>query len=168
MKTSDKILTFTALFISCLALTVSIVQTRIMQKQSHAAVWPRLGSGASWGEDYFDFAVTNQGVGPAIVNDIEFQFRDSTFSYISGMVNHIMRLEKEETGQKVQMSYGYSDITEGRVIKAAETIEVYKANDSTSVNLAKKYFQDIDVKIDYCSIYEKCWSMKRDDIKEIK
>ena len=80
MKTSEKILTFTAIFISILALVVSILQTRIMQKQSKAAVWPSLSNGQGLGPDYYRYSISNDGVGPAIVKDFVFTYKDTSFT----------------------------------------------------------------------------------------
>ena len=169
MKTSDKIMTFVAIFISCLALVVSIVQTRILQKQSHAAVWPRIGVLHSYGPEHYKVAVVNQGVGPAIISAIEYQYEDTTLTRLVGLVKHILRedTKKQNLKESPSIKLGYAEILKGRVIKPSESIEIYEAKDSLTVRLASEYFDNMDIKIDYCSIYETCWSFKDDEILEL-
>lgn len=164
MKTSDKILTFSAIFISCLALVVSIMQTRIMQKQSHAAVWPRLDTGYGYGSDYFKTMVRNQGVGPAIVTEIEYSYKDSSFQNIENLVTYFIEVESKNTQETVQINYSYSNIAKGQVIGASEVIEIFKTTDSTSVAIIKKYLSETNISLDYCSIYETCWRMQHEEI----
>jgi len=167
MKTSDKILTFVAVFISCLALTVSIVQTRIMQKQSHASVWPRLSNGQGFGPDYFNYTVNNDGVGPAIIKDIYFTYKDTSFYLFHDLMRYFGELETQELGSRPKLSFSYSNIFIGGVIKPGEQVEVYDSLDSLSTVLGKKYLLKTDIKVDYCSIYDQCWTMENDDVREL-
>jgi len=168
MKTSDKILTFVAIFISCLALAVSIIQTRILQKQSQAAVWPRLDVLDSFGGDYYNLAVVNQGVGPAIISNVEYLFQDTTFYSILELAQYIgVEDGKKNNKKSVHVNIGYSEINEGRVIKPSESIDIYIAKDSNTVRLAHEYFDDLDIRLDYCSIYEHCWRYEQDEVTEL-
>ncbi len=91
MNTSEKVLTFAAIFISCLALAVSIIQTRIMQKQSHSSVWPRLDQGTGAGPDYYNYSLRNVGVGPAIVKDFKYIYKDTSFQTINTMMEDLKK-----------------------------------------------------------------------------
>jgi hypothetical protein len=163
MKNSDKILTFAAMFISCLALTVSIVQTRILQKQSQAAVWPRIDIWDSYGGDYYILEVVNQGVGPAIIKNIEYAFRDTVLYSVVDLIKYIGKQDRiSRNGDDISINFGYSEIMKGRVIKPSEAIEIYNAKDSIGVRLGFEYFEELDIKIEYCSIYEHCWKFEDD------
>lgn len=167
MKTSDKIVAFVAIFISCLALAVSIVQTRLIQKQSHAAVWPRLTNGQGFGPDYFEYSISNEGVGPAIISDIEYTYLDSSFYYIHDLIKYFGTLEARSLGSNFSLDFSYSNIYEGSVLGAGDEIDVYSTKDSSCVQLALKYLTKTDIRVDYCSIYDKCWSMKNDNTVEL-
>ncbi len=52
MNTSEKTGTLAAIFWSCSAWVVFMVQTAILQKQAHAAGWSRLSKGQGRGQDY--------------------------------------------------------------------------------------------------------------------
>lgn len=168
MKTSDKILTFAAIFISCLALIVSIFQTRILQKQSDAAVWPRLTCGAGYGPDYYKYMVRNQGVGPAVVSSIQYNYKDTTFNLVHELMNYFAELESAEIDGPVRLNYGYGNIYIGDVIGVGDEREVYTAKDSTSVGLGYKYFNETQILIDYCSINENCWRLKDLETSELE
>ena len=166
MKTSDKILTFTALFISCLALVVSIVQTRILQKQSQAAVWPRIDLLDSTSSEHFELYVSNQGVGPAIIDYIEYAYKDTIFNSLPETVAYLARLKAENdkrTDESIPLNFTFAEIIKGRVIKPSESIKIYNALDSFTISLGWNYLYDLKVRIDYCSIYEDCWSMQEEE-----
>ena len=161
MKTSDKILTFSALFISCLALVVSVIQTRILQKQSQASVWPRVDLIDSSGPKHFDLYVSNQGVGPAIVSYIEYNYKDSIFNSLPELVTHLATLKaKNDNLDSIPLKFTFAEIESGRVIKPEESIKIYNALDSFTIYLGWDYLYDVNFRIDYCSIYEDCWSMQ--------
>jgi len=174
MKTSDKILTFTALFISCLALVVSIVQTNILQKQSQAAVWPKLSSsrGVSIAtDDFFILSISNDGVGPAIIKDIEYSYQDTSFYKVNELFDYFRLLEAIEIGSnKIPTNINFGNVIKGQVIrpfKEGKSNEVFVANDSSTVRISKKYFADTKLRIDYCSIYDQCWRMQGDETIEL-
>ncbi len=168
MKTSDKILTFVALFISCLALVVSIVQTRILQKQSQAAVWPRIDILNSYSKEHYKIFVANQGVGPAIIKHIEYAYEDTLTHRIVDLIKYIARNdESKNESSKLSFNLGYAEILKGRVLKPSESLEIFNAKDSVSLRLAHKYLEKVDIKIDYCSIYDNCWRLKDDNILEL-
>lgn len=170
MKTSDKIITFSALFISCLALFVSIVQTRILQKQSQAAVWPRVDLLDSSSNEHFELYVTNQGVGPAIVSDIEYIYKDTSFNSLPKLVTHVGILKARADklkGDHLKLDYTFAEIVEGRVIKPGESIKIYNARDSFTIKLGWEYLYDVKFRLDYCSIYDDCWRMQDNEYIEL-
>ena len=168
MNTSEKIWTAVAIFISCLALAVSIVQTNIMQKQSHAAVWPRLANGQGFGPDYFNYTVQNEGVGPALISKIQFSYKDTSFEKIHELIEYLAVIESKETNKSMDLNFSYSTIYVGEVIGASEIKEVFTANDSLSVHLGKKYLLETNILVEYCSIYDRCWQMRNDTITALK
>ena len=169
MSTTERIVTFVALFISCLALTVSIVQTRIMQKQSHAAVWPRMDILDSSGAEHFELYVANQGVGPAIISDLEYKYKDTSFYVFSELFVHLARLKAKKDNRTEDLPFGftYAEIVKGRVFKPFESIKIYTARDSFFIQLGHEYLDDVKFRFDYCSIYEKCWRMQDDEFIEL-
>ena len=174
MSTTERIVTFVALFISCLALVVSIVQTNILQKQSQAAVWPRLSNGQGYSvstNDFYIYTINNDGVGPAIVKDIEYTYKDTSFEKMNDLFHYFRKLEAQEIGSNiVPTNFNFGNVYKGEVLRPyleGKSNQVFVANDSTTVRIAKKYFSDTDIKLDYCSIYGQCWRMQNDEIIEL-
>lgn len=170
MSTSDKILTYTAVFISCLALVVSIVQTRILQRQSKASVWPRLELLDSSGPEHFRLFLENHGVGPAIVTDVVYGFQDTTFTTIYELFDYVAYTDaraNQISPDSLGLKFTFSGIYEGRVLTPNESIEIFEAMDPAAVRLANAYFYEVDFRIDYCSIYEECWRLTGDSVEEL-
>lgn len=163
MTTSEKALTFLAIFISCLALVVSIVQTNILQKQSKAAVWPRINVGQSVGPDRYESFVSNNGVGPAIVSSIKYTYKDTSFQEVNKMIHYFGELESIESGNSIALNFTYSMISKDQVFKPTEKLKDFEARDSISVLIGKKYFSKSKVEIEYCSIYDSCWLLNGDE-----
>ena len=167
MKTSDKILTFSAIFISVLALVVSIFQTRIMQKQSKAAVWPSLSNGQSYGPAHYIYTVNNDGVGPALIKKVTFNYKGTKFKRTNKLIDYLAELETKETKQSMRLNYEYANIHEGRVLRPEQEVKVFNAQDSIGVYLGFKYLNETEIFIEYCSIYDECWLMHNDTIKAL-
>jgi len=114
MKTSEKILTFSAIFISCL----------------------------------------------------EYNYKDTIFNSLPKLVTHLARLKAindKRTNEPIAVNFTFAEIIKGRVIKPAESIKIYTALDSFTISLGWDYLYDVKTRIDYCSIYEDCWSMQEEE-----
>ncbi len=163
MSFSEKIVTGAALFISCLALFVSIMQTKIMQDQKSASVWPYVQIGTSFSNKKFSFDVDNEGIGPAKIIDMEYAIGDKKFDFIHNMTDYI---EKKEG---VKMNYAYSNLGGGnQVLIPGESRQVLnlKIDSDTIQNIIEKYLYNVAIRIEYCSIYNECWVNKNGLIKE--
>ena len=67
------------------------------------------------------------------------------------------------------MDIAYINIeSEGYVIKAGEGIEIFAINEVPGIAaICTKYMRDLIIKIEYCSIYGKCWINEENEISEI-
>ena len=150
----------TALGISGLALAVGAYQTRLMQTQARASVWPYVVIGfnyADFGERQgFDLHVQNNGVGPAVVQ--------STVVRLDGKpVKHwddvIAALKKGHEGESAQASLSG---LHGIVIPPSTNRDTdVSAIRTTDAALGKVLYGAIDrlgIDICYCSIYDDCWT----------
>ena len=108
-----------------------------------------------------------KGVGPAIISNVEYRYKDTLFHNMNELVQYFGKLEALEKGGTIKLNYEYAALYHGAVIGAGENIDSYIANDSLSVIIGKKYLLETDVKVDYCSVYEDCWSMQNDVVIEL-
>jgi hypothetical protein len=57
-----------AVLVSLTTLAMLIAQTRLMQTQTRASVWPHVSIGFSISKTGFAWVVSNNGVGPAVTH----------------------------------------------------------------------------------------------------
>lgn len=79
--TSDKIVAFSAIFISLSTLYIFIRQTNIMEAQNHLSVMPYLMMETSDNGEMKTFAIDleNYGVGPAIIESSILHYKEKTY-----------------------------------------------------------------------------------------
>ncbi len=124
MKTSDKILSIAAIFISICTLFVFLYQTNLIRKQQYKSVYPYLAfQHYGTNTENYKFILENKGIGPAIIKSIEVKTTNGElFKDINPYLNS--RLQKTDT-----ISFYHTDLSEGMLISANEKIELIKLND---------------------------------------
>ncbi len=154
MSTTEKIITAAAIFVSLLALFVSIQQTIIMSDQRSASVWPYVQLTTSFGPNRFAVGLDNDGIGPAKIVEMHFEYQDSIFATVDHLINYV---RKEEN---LSFPYEYSNLEDGRqVLLPGESHMIFKLeHDSTRfVRRMQELSQEVSLHIRYCSIYDECW-----------
>lgn len=170
MKNSDRILAISAIFVSACALAVSIYQTRILSMEKDAAVWPYLRVGTSWTDEQFILSVSNDGIGPAIIQDVTYTLGDTTFHMIHQVARHL--IEQDTILKNNVDDISYSNIeSEGTAMRAGESTNILQIS-KVSNEVIKRiqnymYTEKIKIKIDYCSIYNKCWRNQDNEMLEL-
>ncbi|HEX6831907.1 MAG TPA: hypothetical protein VF132_00120 [Rudaea sp.] len=148
-----------ALAVSFLALAVGAYQTRIMQNQARASVWPSLaidfgyfGSGEKAG---FTWDIDNNGVGPARIEWVTLSLDGQPMRNWSD-VYAALQVE----GLENATLYGIS----GKVLppntNRETTITAIRITDPAT---ARRFFDARDrfaMAICYCSVYDECWVAK--------
>ena len=84
------------------------------------------------------------------------------------LIHHFSRLEGKELDKTIELNFTYYNVVEGMVLSAEQRTEVMKTEDSITVALCKKYLLETDIHLDYCSVYNSCWSLKNDVTEELK
>lgn len=155
MKTSEKILIISTVFLSLLALFVSIRQTSIMADMKQAAVWPYVQVGTSFQTNKLVIDVDNDGVGPAKIKEMYYTYNDSTFNYIQNLVWHIAKSERIKISE-----LSYSNLEGGiRVLKAGQNQQILRLDGSHSaIDSMWGILPKISIHITFCSIYDECWT----------
>ena len=148
-----------ALGISALALGVGVYQTRLMQTQARASVWPYVTSGfhySAHGESQgFELHLENNGVGPAIVQSTVIRLDGQAVKHWDDVIATLMASHKGESADA-----GLSGL-HGIVIPPSTNRETDIAAIRTSdAALAEALYNArgrLSVDICYCSIYDDCW-----------
>lgn len=99
-----------AVLLSCAALVVSVFQARILREQQRASVWPRLQVGANHLDDDFHVVLTNAGVGPAIVREVEFAVHGRAYPSAWAMLNGEVGQDTLDAAPKYFASLGPGDV----------------------------------------------------------
>lgn len=140
-----------AIFISIATLFVYIYQARIMVKQQHASVWPRIEWVRSNVNGTF-VEVVNKGIGPAIIKNSTFKLDGKEYSTVDKMLNELL-------GQPQNFDAITSFIS-GRVMSPGESFKPFVVLDSVNAHKLDSVLSNrqFELEICYCSIYDDCWT----------
>jgi hypothetical protein len=145
-----------ALVVSVFALALGGYQTRLMQSQARASVWPYLSIGSTYSsntdKDGFIWSVNNNGVGPAKVGAV-------TVTLDGKPLQHWDEAMKQ-LGIVGLPSSATSSLS-GEVIppntNRETTIQPIKINEREAAKIFKTAEGRFRMDICYCSVYDECW-----------
>lgn len=161
--TTDKIMSTSALFISVISLIALLYQSylareenRMIQKQQSASVLPHLHQWYSDNGNNFKLIVGNKGVGPAFIKNVEIVLDSSqTFHNTNDLFDEIFRTTKGLD----TIPYVFSNLLNGFVLTANETINLIEINQENNINRFKQGLstRTILFKITYEDVYGTQW-----------
>jgi hypothetical protein len=146
-----------ALAISAFALAIGAYQTRLMQTQARASVWPYVVIGYSYSDGGdrpgFDLHVENNGVGPAIVRSVQVRLDDKPVQHWTDVLGALV-------GRGMTVQARFAGLS-GSVIPPSTNRETaVSAMYVADAAVAKLFYHSVDrlaIDICYCSIYDDCW-----------
>ena len=145
-----------ALAVSVFALAIGAWQTRLMQNQARASVWPFLSIGYTFNSnadaDGFVWRVDNNGVGPARIESVAVS--------IDGKPLRNWREALAALGWTKTLSSSTSSL-HGEVIPPSlnreTTVAAIRVNEREAAALFKAAVDRFRMDICYCSVYDDCW-----------
>ena len=145
-----------ALTVSVFALAIGAWQTRLMQGQARASVWPHLSNGYTYNsntdQDGFIWHVDNNGVGPARVESVVLMLDGKPVKHWTDVLIAF--------GFKGELHVSTSSLS-GEVIPPSlnrETaIAVIRINQRDVATAFKSAIDRFKMEICYCSVYDDCW-----------
>jgi hypothetical protein len=160
--TSDKIVAFTALFISLLTLIIFIWQTNLMQKQNHLSVLPYLLMDSSNNGSEFTFAIDldNHGVGPAIIENSSIHYKGKTYhmQFVDFLKEQIPDMDSVATINVTTVQNGLAIPAGGRINML--TVGGGETSYRTFLKIMTELQQDgFGYEIHYKSIYDDQWKI---------
>jgi hypothetical protein len=174
----EKATTLLVIIASLGSLFIIYRQTNLMSKQfelqrleQHKSVLPYLTMFNTTNNKTYGYAVSNKGIGPALIDEINITYKDSIYK------NHDLRdffkavIIKEDSLFKGQKDIGHSTLREGMLIPASESITAayYNSNDRVRVRSLRKWFNEkIEIEIIFSSIYGEQWQLKSNYSTPIK
>jgi hypothetical protein len=146
-----------ALSVSFLALAIGAYQTRLMQNQARASVWPSLAIGYTYndaGENAgFTLQIDNNGVGPARIESVTITLDDKPIRHWEEVLKQLL--------PKGEVFVHISDVN-GNVLPpntnretTIEALKITKPEQAKIFNEARDRFK---MDICYCSVYDECWT----------
>jgi hypothetical protein len=157
----ELLLSLSATFLSLAALTVSIFQTKIAREQQHASVWPYLQLGASSNGTEYNYGIMNRGIGPAIVKEVEWIYRDSVYKHTHEFIYNEIGFAKGLGRSKMEPNEVFSPTS------GVSLITVY-GNDSL-VNIVSKILESdlFRLRVTYSDVYGNCWRLDKDKTEKL-
>jgi hypothetical protein len=148
----DLIIAVSALLISAIAATTSVMQTRVFANQLSAAVWPYVSFSFTTGDKMVKYTLNNDGLGPAIIRSAKLTVDDKP----KNTITQAFRLVQHETHH---YSISTSSLGAGSVIRpsAGVTVIDYTGPDGRALSAAMR--ARVKVTICYCSLLDQCWTI---------
>jgi len=145
-----------ALAVSIFALAIGAWQTRLMQGQARASVWPHLEIGYTYNsnvdENAFLWRIDNNGVGPARIESVTLTLDDRPMKAWPEVLKAL--------GFDSEMRVSTTSVA-GEVIPPSlnrETaIDTLRINEREPAKAFKAAIDRFRMDICYCSVYDDCW-----------
>lgn len=161
-----------ATVVSVCALCLSIYQVRLARKQQLASVWPYLSIGGhsttNAAQQTWGITVTNDGLGPAIVESVLLRYAGKTYKYrvlVDSLASWTGQLDSLKN-----MNYAMSSIDRGSVIRSGSSIEWLSFDLTFSQPpegqpKAGEFIENLEICIRYKSLYGEVWESTFNDPK---
>ena len=146
-----------ALSVSIFALAIGAWQTRLMQGQARASVWPFIAMGYTYNSNTdmngFVWHVDNNGVGPAKVETVTLSIDGKPMKRWTDV---LAELGLHHRSLNVSTSSLSGDVIPPNLNRET-TIEALRINDREVATLFKGAIDRFKMDICYCSVYDECW-----------
>lgn len=149
-----------AVLLSCGALVVSVFQARILREQQGATVWPHLALGTDRLDDSFTVTVSNAGVGPAIVREIEYAVRGRRYRSAWALAQGEIGGDTLYTTPKY-----FQTVVPGSVLRPGDGVETLSLPRNPA--LADRFDRltadsSFHARVLYSDVYGMCWRIDND------
>lgn len=170
MKTKisfEKASTLLVIVASLGSLFIIYRQTNLMDKQfklqrleQHKSVLPYLSLFNTSNSDFYSYTLANKGIGPALINEINITYKDSTYE------DHDLRsffnavIKKEDSIFSNYNDIGHSSISKGMLIPSSQTTRMitHDSEDRNKIKHLRDWFnRKVDIEIVFSSIYGEKW-----------
>jgi hypothetical protein len=162
----DLVIAVCALLISTLATgaawwqaRVLAAQTRVLQEQLGAQVWPYVLSSEGINGDTVRIEITNDGLGPAVLQSVVASINGVSESNYIDILHALLGphlVARKPHGEK--FSYGLNTESPGFALRPGDTINVLTLQSTTYARAFLRAYGRVRTKICYCAIIPgKCW-----------
>ena len=156
LRSRPDLISVLALAVSVFALAIGTWQTRLMQSQARASVWPYLSIGYTYTSgvdaDAFLWTIDNNGVGPALVQSVSMRLDGKPMRNWNEV---LVALGSKQRANMATTSFAGSVIPPST--NRETTVSAIRANDRDVAALFKGAIERFRMDICYCSVYDDCW-----------
>ena len=166
----EKAATTLVIIASLGSLYIVSYQTSLMSKQfelqrqeQYTSVFPYLAMGNTSNKDMYGFIISNNGIGPALVDEINIHYNDSVYKNYDLRAFFTRVIIKEDSIFSKRTDIGHSTVSPGKLIPQNKTIHMIQITgwEPKEVMALRKWFnKKIVTEIKYSSIYGEQWSIK--------
>jgi hypothetical protein len=169
----DSIIAVCALLISCIAVVTSVYQTwvfrdqtRVIHDQYAATIWPYInvndttntsGSGADAKVTLVDVALTNNGLGPALIRDAQLFIDNRPVARWNDLRDLFDRAERQTGGKMTQAILASVDAA--TTIRPGDSRQVFSVTLSRGVPVQQLLHHNVRMDLCYCSLNGQCWTL---------
>lgn len=154
---NESIVALSALLISLCALTVSILEVRLMYQQQRAMVYPHLTLGINYNAEGYQVYVKNSGNGLAMVKQVQIWNEETYFQTWLDVVDAYLP-EGHGIGYDVLTQNQFS----GQVLPPGERILLFGLPWSEEARALEVYLRELDYRICYCSVMDECFTLDKE------
>jgi hypothetical protein len=158
----ELVISIFSLALSLTAAVTNLFQARLQREQQQTAVWPYVELNMSYeGPDAINIRLNNKGVGPAKITNETYLFKGRAYT-------NMVDLTKAIGGDTIFDNAIFEIyIARGKVLSPQEEIAIFRAKSKQIFDLAFKNVAQIEVIIEYESIYGKKWRLKNEITEEL-
>jgi hypothetical protein len=156
----DTVVAICALLMSSVTAGAMVYQTRVLEEQFSATVWPYLAINEFYGEKNLELHVTNEGVGPALIRSAQLVVDGKPMAgwdqrFFKTAFNG--RLDPRKSDFVGAMQAESADAS--TALRAGENLSLFKLQVSRPHVIPQLRKHDITLRFCYCSINEHCWTI---------
>jgi len=165
----EKATTLLVIIASLGSLFIIYRQTNLMDKQfelqrleQHKSVLPYLTLYNTNDGKSYSYTLSNKGIGPALINEINITYKDSTYK------NHDLRaffnrvIVKEDSLFKDYKDIGHSSVSKGMLIpaNAVKNMVMHQSNNKEKIKSLRNWFnRKVKIEVIFSSIYGEQWKL---------
>ncbi len=158
-----------AIVTSICAIIITLYQTRLQRIQQYASVKPIIMAYSNSfsdvkkqaGESYqYELLIVNQGLGPAIITDYAFYYKNKSYKNIAHILRQIKSAHKLDSTKVVMLA----NLWKNEILPVGEKVSLIKVDDEILGPLVEKSL--IKVMVQYKSLYGQEWKFISNDKAE--
>jgi hypothetical protein len=153
----DTIVAICALLASSVAAGAMVYQTRVIEEQFSATVWPYLSVDVDNFESSVTIRLTNDGAGPALIRSARLLVDGKA---VSGWNDLIALVVNDRSLQgKGRSSIQSSSIDASTAIRSGESKSLFSMQATNAQIIAAAKAHRVGLEFCYCSINNRCWQL---------